>query len=303
MKEVEHFRHPNFRVAWQGFAFTLPKAWEVVSFLHEEKKGTLAFSTESGAKGQFSYRKVTAVPDIPRIIEEIHRRELGLDVLPRIRFTRHGSQKQVILGHTGRGERFYASVFNSQARLLNEWIFPSYTPEAAAEVVPMLQSYSDNNPDDHGRVEYAMFGLEASIPSGYHLEKIEAYPASVSMTFENSRHFKLMVHRWGMADLIMQGASVGNFYHRYLYGQRYAVKEVHYDCDIDGHAGGTVVFRARGKLGFDFVLGPWWRGEGTGFLKTHENRIYGVEHIAPIFTKNRESVRDVFRKKLAERPR
>ena len=170
-------------------------------------------------------------------------------------------------------------------------------------MVPMLQSYSDNNPDSDDRVEYAMFGLEVSIPKSYHLVKIEAYPAAVSLNFENSRHFKLMVHRWGMADLVMQGANVGNFYHRYLYGRRYAVKEVHYDSEIAGHEGGTVNFRTRGKLGFDFVLGPWWRGEGACFLKAHENRIYGVEHIAPLFIKNRESVRDVFRKKLAEKPK
>ena len=60
--------------------------------------------------------------------------------------------------------------------MLNEWIFPCYSREAAAEVIGMLQTYSDNTPEN-GRVEYAMFGLEVSIPEAYELISIEAYPA------------------------------------------------------------------------------------------------------------------------------
>ena len=115
MSEGEHFHHPPFRMAWRGFAFTLPRNWETVGYYLGEKKGSLSFSTEHGAKGEFSYRKVKAVPDIPRILEEIHRRELGLETMPQIRFTRHGDRGQVILAHTRPGERFYASVFNMEA--------------------------------------------------------------------------------------------------------------------------------------------------------------------------------------------
>ena len=123
------------------------------------------------------------------------------------------------------------------------------------------------------------------------------------MTFENKRHFRLIAHRWGMADILMQGATAGNFYHRYLYKKHYAVKEVQTNMDIAGHSGGMIQFRTRGKLGFDFVLGPWWKGSGYAFLVPGENRIYGMEHIAPHFIKGRESVRDVFHKKLTEKIR
>lgn len=302
MNTVEHFRHPPFRVALRGFSFLLPERWEVTAYNLGENTGSFQFSSEKGPHGQFSWRNIKAVPDIPRILEEVHRRHLGADSSPKIRLTRHGCDGRVVLGHTRQGERFYASVFNRLSMQLNEWIFPGYSRAAADMVIPMLDSYEDNLPDENGRVFYALFGLEASIPESFLLKSVEAYPAAVTMNFENKRHHLIQAHRWGMADLCMEGADLTNFYHRYLYGKRFSIKSAERMSSVSGCEVSEIRYRARGKYGFDFLLGPWWRGFGSAFLKKNENRIYAFEHlVSPLAEKEHESLKKVFRFKLAER--
>lgn len=299
MKEDKHFQHPPFKMAMKGFFFILPPRWEAVSYLLEDDKGLFSFSSERGAHGQFGWRKVNGTPDIERIIEEVHRREMQLEVMPKIRFTRHGKNGKVILAHTNPGERFYASVYNQKEKILNEWIFPAYSPNTTSEVMSMLESYTDNAPEND-RVFYAMFGLELSLPEQFSLKKIEPFPAAVTLTFEREKYQTLIAHRWGMADVVMQKAAVSNFYHRFLFSRKTGIKSVE-GRTIGGYNGAFISFRKRGKLGFDYVLGPWWHGEGSAFLVEQENRIYAFEHIAPRTWKTRENVKDVFRSKLAEK--
>lgn len=296
-----HFRHPPFKVALEGFSFTLPCDWEIAGYLldYPQEEGLLSFSREGTAMGQFSWRKVKAVPDIPRIIEEIHRRHMVMEETPKMRFTRHG---RVQLAHTRSGERFYASVFNSSRMYLCEWIFPKYTKENADAVVSMLESYSDNAPDEKtGRQFYALFGLECSVPKEYHFVKPEPFPASVSMIFENRKHYTITARRFGMADVYMQGANVANFYHRCLYARRWAIRSVMTVSPVNGCDTCEIEFRARGKFGFDFLLGPWWHGFASAFYKPSENRVYAFEHLASPFYKEREKLKDIFQPKLADR--
>lgn len=301
MNAAEHFHHPPFKAALPGFSFLLPGRWEVSAYTLAEDAGSLQFASEKGAHGQFSWRKVKAVPDIPRILEEIHRRHLGAEAPLKIRFTRHGRDGRVILAHTKTPERFYASVFNRSAMQLNEWIFPEYSRGAVETVLPMLDSYADNLPGDDGRIFHALFGLEVSIPENFRLTGIDAYPAAITMNFENRRRHTIRAHRWGMADLRMEGANLTNFYHRFLYANRFAVKSAETIPAVSGCEAAEVCYRARGKYGFDFLLGPWWRGFGASFLRKSENRIYAFEHLTPPLTKEHETLKKVFRVKLAER--
>ncbi len=296
-----HFHHPPFKVAMKGFSFVLPRDWEIVGYsFTEEKSGRFGFSSGSGDKGQFSWRTVKDIPDIPRIIEEVHRRELCIDAPPKIRITRYGKDGSIILGRTRQGERFYASVFNREKMLLCEWIFPKYSEAAVAEVVPMLESFN-TNPAVDGWAFYALFGLEVNVPEDYHFVELTPLPAAVTMKFENQKYYILEVHRWGMADVVMQGANVTNFYHRQLYARKYNIRDAKTVDPVNGNDVAEIAYRARGKWGFDFLLGPWWTGFGSAFLRKSENRIYGFEHLASRFVKERLQLRDIFRRKLSEK--
>lgn len=283
-----------------GFSFLLPRDWEITAYSLEdvERGGRFSFATEKGPMGQFSWRKVNAAPDIERIIEEIHRRFLGEDAAPKLRFTRHANGK-VYLAHTRQGERFYASAFNSAKMFLCEWTFDKYSKDMAELVVPMLDSFTDNAPDPVTKRQYfALFGLEASLPEGYRFMDLEAVPTSITMNFENAKHYKISVHRFGLADIYMQGADTANFYHRCLYARRYAIRDIRKLPPVNGCETVEIDYRTRGKFGFDFLLGPWWHGFASAFHKKSENRIYAFEHLGSQFSKEREKLKDIFQPKL-----
>lgn len=297
MADTRHFRHPAFKMAMDGFFFLLPRDWEVSGYILEDvaRGGQFSFSTEGGSQGQFSWRKVKAVPDQERIMEEVHRRHLGEE--SKMRFTRHG---QAFLGHTRQGERFYASAFNLKKMFLFEWVFPKYTKDLADTVAAMLETFTLNEPED-GRQFYALCGLEVSVPADYHFTKFEPYPAAVTMVFENARHYTITTHRFGMVNVYMQGANVTNFYHRCLYARRFAIRSAVTVDPVAGNETAEVQYRARGKFGFDFLLGPWWHGFGSAFHKVSENRVYAFEHLASHLSKPREKLKDIFRQKLQEK--
>ncbi len=276
----------------------MPAGWEVGGFQFKDGNGLFAFASESGEKGQFTFRKVDGVPDIPRIIEEIHRRDRDLDAPPKMKFTRYGRHDgSVVLATARPGERFYASAFHAEEQILNEWIFPRFTEENVKEVIPMLESYTKNPADSAGRRLYAMFGLEVSVPQEFEFLKVEPYPASIAMYFENRHHHRLEAHRWGMTDMLLQGADTLNYYHRFLYSKKYQIRETSRNEKM-AQDNGIIHFRTRGKFGMDFLLGPWWTGEGAAFLNRDENRIYGLEHIAPKRYRERETLETVFARKL-----
>ncbi len=300
MADTKHFRHPAFKIAMDGFSFTLPRDWEISGYILEDvsRGGQFSFATEHGSQGQFSWRLVKSVPDPERIMEEVHRRFLGEDQPPKMRFTRHG---QAVLAHTKQGDRFYASVFNLKKMFLCEWVFPKYTKELAENAAAMLETFSCNESSADGRQFYSLFGLDVSIPKGYHFTTLTPYPAAVTMVFENRKYYKITAHRYGMVDVYMRGANLTNFYHRCLYATRCAIKSAVTADPVAGHDVAEVQFRMRGKFGFDFLLGPWWHGFGSAFHKKSENRVYAFEHLCSHLVKERETLKDIFRQKLAER--
>ncbi len=283
-----------------GFSFLLPQDWEITGYKLEDvtRGGQFSFATEHGPQGQYSWRLVKAVPDPERIMEEVHRRFLGEDQAPKMRFTRHG---QGILAHTKQGERFYAAAFNLKKMFLCEWVFPYYTKENAELAAAMLETFHSNECSADGRMFYSLFGLDVSIPKEYHFTSLQPYPAAITMTFENHKYYKINVHRYGMIETYMRGAAVTNFYHRCLYAARYAIKSAETVTPAAGHDTAEVRFRTRGKFGFDFLLGPWWHGFGSAFHKKSENRVYAFEHICSHLVKEREKLKDIFRQKLAEK--
>jgi len=186
--------------------------------------------------------------------------------------------------------------------LLCEWTFPKYSKECADTVIPMLESFSDNLPDEKtNRMFFALFGLEVSVPKDYHLDVVEPYPTSISMVFENRKHFRIEAHRYGMADVYMEGADVRNFYHRCLYAKRCRVTDTRTVAPYCGCDTAEIDFKTRGRIGLDMLLGPWWKGCGCAFLKPQENRIYAFEHIASQFLHEREKVKDIFPQKPQNR--
>lgn len=293
MADKSAFMHPPFKIGWHHFIFTLPLGWELVSYGMDPDSGIMSFASESGVCGQLSWRKVKAVPDIERIIAEVDWRSRPEYAEgkpgPALKFETAG---QGIIAYSREGERFYASVFLQESRILAEWIFPSFSEPVLKVAREMISGFRENLPDEKSMCFYAAFGLEVKIPSSFSFSSIEAYPAAVSMSFLNSKKHSITAHRWGMASMLLSSDSVGRFYHRFLYKIKYVIKNMA-DAPVFGFDGSTVSFRTRGHFGFDFLLGSWWRGTGSCIHVPSENRIYAVEHVAPNRIKDRLGIADI----------
>ncbi len=287
---MKPFVHPPFKLALPGISFTLPPGWEITGFEYDRANGRFAFSDRMEPMGQFSFRKVPAVPDMPRIWEEIHRRATGGNG-SKLRFTTLKSRVLLVL--SGKDERFYASIYHPEKQFLMEWIFAPAAWGAVKQIERMLERATLNPPDSQGRENFALFGIEASIPAGFELQEITPYPANIELLFENKRHHKIVLHRYGMAAFQLEGDTLANFYHRKLCEKRYAVKTVagRDDAAVDVP---HLEFRVRGRFGFDALLGAWWRGSGEALFRPRENRIYAFEHIAPARIKPRECMEQIF---------
>ncbi len=286
---MKPFVHPPFKHALPGISFTLPSAWETTGFEYDRNNGRFAFSNRMEPMGQFSFRKVPAVPDMPRIWEEIHRRATEGNGA-KLRFTTLKSGVLFVL--SGKEERFYASIYHPEKHFLLEWIFAPSAWSAVKQIERMLERVTLNPSDHQGRENFALFGIEASIPEGFELQEITPYPANIELLFENKRHHKIVLHRYGIAACQLEGDTLANFYHRKLCEKRYAIKTVAGRDDTTFDVP-HLEFRVRGRFGFDALLGGWWRGIGEAVFCSRENRIYAFEHIAPARIRPRECVEQI----------
>jgi len=295
MKRADKFIHPPFKIGWHHFKFTLPSFWEVTSYTTNPDEGVIGFASEKGLLGQVSWRKVKAVPDKEKILTEIHRRYIAeTDALKAEAFSSLNfiNINNVLVGTDVAGERYYASAFLEKHKVLIEWIFPEYSKKNFAKVKELLLSFKENYPED-GKKFFAGWGLELFLPDGFELKKISSLPAAVSMEFENKKHHRIIAHRWGMPELLLQNDDLTSFYHRFLYSQcRFVIKNTAEDSFMNMNAS-VINFKTRGKWGMDFLLGPWWSGYATAVLDQNEKRIYALEHIAPARFKQRETVQSV----------
>ena len=294
--ESEHFIHPRFQIGWHNFKFLLPLTWEVTSYTLSPTNGLIGFANIEGPLGQISWRKVKEEPDVKKIMDEVHRRYLS-DEKPELekKFTTMQSitiNNIVIAWHCD-GERFYASQYQSEKKLLIEWIFPEYSKNALDVVKSMLITFKENEPKDD-KIFFGGWGLEVSVPKGYDLTKVMSLPAAVSMEFENKSHHRIIAHRWGLPEVLLENTDLTNFYHSFLYTKcRFSVKDIN-DATFFNKQGSSIQFKTRGRWGFDFLLGPWWHGEASAFWDKDEMRIYAVEHIAPNRVKNKYNVETLF---------
>ncbi|MEG1980605.1 MAG: hypothetical protein RR060_07735, partial [Victivallaceae bacterium] len=184
-----------------------------------------------------------------------------------------------VLGYGEKGKPFFGGSLLEKSGIFFEWSFPCLDGRMLNLARTLLASFRGNEPDERGFKFFAMFGLELRLPGEYQLSEVKPYPAAVTLTFETVTHKRIIAHRWGMANSLLENCSVLDFYHRFLFDNRYAIRDKR-AFEILGQSGGEVEFRTRGRWGFDFLLGAWWRGRGEVVSSPEENRIYAIEFIA-----------------------
>jgi len=283
------------KLAWHHFCFTLPPLWEITGYMLPEDKGRIELSTRDGLQGWIGWRKCKAAPDISRIMNEVHRLYLKqnfpekMQEFKKLSFDKIGS---FTTGFTEAGGSCYADLFLEEKGILLEWVFPNYTESLFKKVIkPLLKTFRhNNNPDWH---HWAAFGLDFKLPCQYFPVSIQPLPANVCINFENKKHHKITVHRWGIPEYLLGNGDLKSFYRKYLKLLHVSIVE-HEETEFGEWPGARTVYRQRGKKGFNFLLGPWWLGHGAVWIKKEEKRIYAIEQVAPKRKMQPLELEDVF---------
>ena len=281
------FKHAPFKVCLDEFCIELPEDWEVSGYIFDPEEGRLNFASQQGALGGVRWRLVKRFPDMERTIIEVNRRlvaeEKGIDrddVKPEDNLlTFETLPNGAVLGYGEKGKPFFGGSLLEKSGIFFEWSFSCLDGRMLNLARSLMKSFRANEPDERGFKFYAMFGLELKLPKEYLLSDVNPYPAAVTLSFETLTHKRIIAHRWGMANCLLENCSVLDFYHRFLFDSRYSIRAKR-EFEILGESGGEVEFRTRGRWGFDFLLGAWWRGRGEVVLSPDENRIYAIEFIA-----------------------
>lgn len=269
-------------LAWYHFQFRLPGEWEPTGYVANPDKGRLEYSTRRGLEAQIYWRKCDRVPDVNRIMDEIHRRHLTAvtaqhtDTFRTLNRAKHG---KFAFGWDRLDQPCHAALYLEESKILLQWLFPSYQQALIDSVVhPVLSSFVAN---DGELLRWAIFGLDLQLPRRFTLTQVSAYPANVSLTFEAKRG-RVIARRWGLSPLLLAERSLRQFYRSSFAGNCRA--DTGAQIESPGTAGNpavTVQFRQRGEHALEKMTGRWWAGRAIAWHDPKEMRIYAIEQVGP----------------------
>ncbi|MBA2481643.1 MAG: hypothetical protein H0V44_13340 [Planctomycetes bacterium] len=274
---LQRLRH----LSWEGFSFVLPPGWEITAYSLDAKNGQFQFFERGTFRAQLVWRKVPKAPDLPRILNEIHRRQLEKDApgssksFSTLEFAQIG---RFLVGHDRPGLPCQASLFQPDRGLLIQWVFPSYDPgDFITSWMPLLDSFA---PNDAAEMRWELFGLSLRLPRSMTFEEITPDPANVALSFETRKHAKLVARRMGLPTIVLAGTSLARVHARILEraGSRILSCE---DLSMDGHRAVRTRFDRRGMKGMEKLVGGWWPGDAWIWHDEIEGRIYAIEQFGP----------------------
>ncbi|MBA3708779.1 MAG: hypothetical protein H0W83_08180 [Planctomycetes bacterium] len=274
---LERIRH----LAWEGFAFLLPPHWEITAYSLDAAKGQFQFFERESFRAQLVWRKVPKAPDLPRILNEIHRRQLEKDdpaaakAFSSLEFSQIG---RFLIGHEQPGRPCQASLFRPDIGLLLQWVFPAHDPDAfTAAWTPLLDSYEAN---DGPLRRWELFGIGLRLPEAMVFQELTPEPANVALTFETPKHLKLVARRMGMPEILLAGSDLARCHATILEraGSRVLESEPR---TLMGYPAVRTVFDRRGEKGMEKLVGRWWTGEAWIWHQRDEARLYTLEQVGP----------------------
>jgi hypothetical protein len=273
---LERIRH----FSWDGFSFLLPPWWEATAYDFGAKT-RLQFHERVRPQGRLQWRSCSEPPDLPRLMSEIHRRQLELDAPKRASSfagLTNSSVGAFAIGIAGPGEPFQAALHMSREKLLVQWTFPEYRADEFEQIHrPLLESFSCN----HGPARrWELFGIRLRLPEAFAFNDITPEPAHVTIAFETAKHLRLLARRVGMPEASLEGGTLAALVRRLLRRDGARVTAIE-ERDVLGCPGVRMDFDRRGQRGLEKLTGRWWPGEAWAWHDRVEGRIYSLEQVGP----------------------
>lgn len=166
---------------------------------------------------------------------------------------------------------------------LLRWIFEPRVRSGGlrwdAALAPILSTFDFNDGDWK---EYRLHRLHCRLPADYEIEDVIVLPANVKFVFEHpTHHRRLTFRRWGMAEMILRGLSVGAFHAHILKTDGAAIRS-QTPCDVYGMEGCLSEYDAPREHHADrFMARRWKNGRGYVWYDRDAMRLYAFEQIGP----------------------
>jgi hypothetical protein len=252
----------------------------VTAFLLDENDGQLQLYDRKHFRGQLVWRKTPRPPDEPRILNEVHRRHLQKEHSERAESFAGLTTRRVgdfLFGFSIEGEPCQASLYQSDTKMLVQWVFPELGEAQLEPIEALLRSYRPNH-DDIRRWE--MFGVRVALPKKLAFSNMAPVPANVAVTFESKHHLAVIARRVGMVQETLRALTLPQL-HRMLLrraGCRIVSSE---EQEIRGWPGVHTLYERRGERRLEQLAGRHWKGEAFLWWDQREDRIYGLEQVGP----------------------
>ncbi len=255
-------------VAWHHLRVRVPPEWEVTAYSVEDRAGRLEFGTREGLMGVASWEPCLREPDRRTTMRSFLKRHVanapaaGGDADSDLQTAVEGP---FLVGWVDTSLPCQALAYAPAARKLIRWIFEPAVPRGGGwpeAVAPLLRSFDFN---DGPLAEYGLHGIHVRLPRDYRVEDMVTLPANVMIAFESdlSRR-RATFRRWGLPEMLLQGASLAAFHTRILKTHGVAVQDAR-RCRVNDMEACRLTIDAPREHHMDRFMGRRWPG-GTAVL-------------------------------------
>ncbi len=273
------------RIAWNGFALTLPDEWEVVGHQLDPKLGEFRLSHRLKPCGQISWRHVPnprARPDLTHEVTERHRAMLA---------QRAGSALPALSELTDKHGWMVSAANPLMPRQAVRWfadrrlvVLVIVEPTVDdADLIAILASWQTR---EDTMIEHALYGLQVHLPATWQVERVVAQPGSVRLIARGPGLMTLTARRIALARHLLAGITVGEFFTHLLRAEGSTVSDVEALVVRDCPAA-RLTFHRGGEFGWRWLRGRWWTGTAWVWHDSPRNRLYSIEQIGPARTAQR----------------
>jgi len=264
-------------LAWLGFRFGLPAGWEVTAYRLTPARGEFRFHERLVDRGQLTWVKMAAKPDLEGLAREIVDRQLRSAGQAEIgaTVTRLGPWTVARARH---GEPFQAMAWVPHDKRLLHWTFPAWEGDGDAQPWRGLLASLVAEPGDE--VLWELFGARVLLPRRFALVEVDARPGAVRIEFADPAGVSVTTRRLGMAKALLAERPLSAWLRRSLFADKARVDQLQ-ETAREGMPAVRAAFSLIGERTLDRVAWRRWPGEAWWWHDSASNRILALEQVGP----------------------
>lgn len=267
-------------LAWHGFVFALPPGWEVTAFRLDPKRGEFRFHERLIDRGQLTWVRMVARPDIEGLARDIVDRQLRSAGRSEV-----GAEVQRLgpwlIAKTARGEPFQALAWIAHDQRLLHWTFPAWEGDGGdAKSQPWRALLASLVAEPGDTLRWELFGAVVLLPRRFAPVEVDARPGVIRIEYADPAGVSVTARRFGLARSLLAERPLAAWVQRSLHADRGRIEQVQ-ESARGGHPAVRAAFSIIGERTFDRVAWRRWPGEAWWWHDVAANRILALEQVGP----------------------